>query len=390
MRGVWFDLKIHIVQKGDTIWDIAQKYGVDFEQVKDLNPQLSSPDMIMPGMKIKIPSTTKQVKKEGVHPKEKPIKEQQVPHKPIQKIPEDDHQKPKEVQIKKPKHHEKEMPIMPEYPNMGMPELPKVPEYPKKEKPKAPPKAPEHPKKETPKAPPKAPEHPKKEKPIKKEEIKMPEIPSLQTPLETPQMPAFPKTECSDQQGKEMGEYMPPVPMPMPIPMMPCCYHHMIQPYQPCGCQHMHHHQSYQPCGCHHMFQQPMPVGGMNMEHHHPAPPYQMMNYPQEIGHQHAEIPSYPMELGHSANIEWPKESMHSQQNWQGSVPSYRDVNEKQSNHSTSIKKEQKDLGEKTFESPSYFREQTNYQSFPTPPIYPNYFPPAHDVHDESNHEEDD
>jgi len=33
-------LKIHIVQKGDTIWEIAKKYGVDFEQVKALNSHL--------------------------------------------------------------------------------------------------------------------------------------------------------------------------------------------------------------------------------------------------------------------------------------------------------------------------------------------------------------
>lgn len=61
LRGV-SDLKIHIVQKGDTIWDIAKQYGVDFEELKQLNSHLSSPDMIMPGMKIKIPSTAKQVK----------------------------------------------------------------------------------------------------------------------------------------------------------------------------------------------------------------------------------------------------------------------------------------------------------------------------------------
>lgn len=55
-------LKIHIVQKGDTIWEIAQQYGVNFEELKKLNSHLSSPDMIMPGMKIKIPVTSKQVK----------------------------------------------------------------------------------------------------------------------------------------------------------------------------------------------------------------------------------------------------------------------------------------------------------------------------------------
>lgn len=55
-------MKIHIVQKGDTLWSIAEKYGVDFEQLKSVNVHISSPDMIMPGMKIKVPTEDKHVK----------------------------------------------------------------------------------------------------------------------------------------------------------------------------------------------------------------------------------------------------------------------------------------------------------------------------------------
>jgi morphogenetic protein associated with SpoVID len=58
-------VKIHIVQKGDTLWKIAQKYGVDFEQLKKMNGHLSNPDMIMPGMKIKVPTAGVPVKKEA-------------------------------------------------------------------------------------------------------------------------------------------------------------------------------------------------------------------------------------------------------------------------------------------------------------------------------------
>lgn len=50
------DLKIHIVQKGDTLWKIAKAYDVDLDELKDMNHHIASPDMIMPGMKIKIPS----------------------------------------------------------------------------------------------------------------------------------------------------------------------------------------------------------------------------------------------------------------------------------------------------------------------------------------------
>ncbi|KPD01630.1 SpoIVD-associated factor A [Geobacillus sp. BCO2] len=61
-------MKIHIVQKGDTLWKIAQKYGVDFEQLKKINGHLSDPNMIMPGMKIKVPTAGVPVKKETKAP----------------------------------------------------------------------------------------------------------------------------------------------------------------------------------------------------------------------------------------------------------------------------------------------------------------------------------
>lgn len=64
-RGGLCTVKIHIVQKGDTLWKIAQKYGVDFNELKHVNTQLSNPDMIMPGMKIKIPTGSVPVKKQG-------------------------------------------------------------------------------------------------------------------------------------------------------------------------------------------------------------------------------------------------------------------------------------------------------------------------------------
>ncbi|SDK40501.1 spore coat assembly protein SafA [Sediminibacillus albus] len=63
-------MKIHVVQKGETLWEIANKYGVDFEELIQLNSHLSNPDMIMPGMKIKVPGSSVQVKKEGSLDKE--------------------------------------------------------------------------------------------------------------------------------------------------------------------------------------------------------------------------------------------------------------------------------------------------------------------------------
>lgn len=95
-------MRIHIVQKGDTLWDIAKKYGVSFEEVKAMNTQLSNPDMIMPGMKIKVPQGTKPVKKESqVAPAKKEMPKAQTPYKdtspkPIPVIKEDE----KEKQVK--------------------------------------------------------------------------------------------------------------------------------------------------------------------------------------------------------------------------------------------------------------------------------------------------
>jgi len=119
-------LKIHIVQKGDTLWELSKKYGVDFEALKSANSQLSSPDMIMPGMKIRIPTSAKTVKKEMVK-KEAPIKEQQV-QMPIkeQKV-----ETPYKDISPKPMPVVKEDDLMPQMdlkPEMPMPQMPQIPQ----------------------------------------------------------------------------------------------------------------------------------------------------------------------------------------------------------------------------------------------------------------------
>jgi morphogenetic protein associated with SpoVID len=128
-------VKIHIVQKGDTLWKIAKKYGVNFEELKKLNSQLSNPDMIMPGMKVKVPTTGGTIKKEAPmghkpgttinlgakkeaphaeHPfaKEKPL--------PIKEVPK------KEVPIVKEKPIIKEAPKAPYTPKMPLQVVPEI------------------------------------------------------------------------------------------------------------------------------------------------------------------------------------------------------------------------------------------------------------------------
>ncbi|KHE70325.1 hypothetical protein LD39_11745 [Halobacillus sp. BBL2006] len=118
-------VRIHIVQKGDTLWKIAKKYGVDFEELKSVNTQLSNPDMIMPGMKIKVPQGTKQVKKE-MPKKEMPKKE--MPKKEMPSMPPYKENVPKPIPIIKEDEKKPvakgvmEKPMMPMQPiNMNMP-----------------------------------------------------------------------------------------------------------------------------------------------------------------------------------------------------------------------------------------------------------------------------
>ncbi|MFS0654702.1 SafA/ExsA family spore coat assembly protein [Bacillus sp. 179-C3.3 HS] len=113
-------MKIHIVQKGDSLWKISKKYGVDFQELKKLNSQLSNPDLIMPGMKIKIPSSGVPVKTE--HQKEKQMaKPKEHPYAK---------EKPKDVvqvQDTKPKEKPNEpVPYVPPVPKIEQPVFPQV------------------------------------------------------------------------------------------------------------------------------------------------------------------------------------------------------------------------------------------------------------------------
>ncbi|NQX69526.1 LysM peptidoglycan-binding domain-containing protein [Paenibacillus alba] len=49
-------LKIHIVKKGDSLYELAKKYQTTLDQIIALNPQLADPNHLDIGMKVKIPS----------------------------------------------------------------------------------------------------------------------------------------------------------------------------------------------------------------------------------------------------------------------------------------------------------------------------------------------
>lgn len=230
MKGV-FILKIHIVQRGDTLWDIADQYGVDFNELQAVNTHLSSPDMIMPGMKIKIPSQSKPVKEEKMQDKKtkKHVKEQPKPisPKPLA-LKEDDHKKPKEVKQKTPKFEQQAKEKMPQIPSV--PPMMETPMY------EQPMKAP-MPKKEMP-----------KEKPMKEK---------VKETKEVPKMPEMPEMEMPQIQHQH-------VPMSM-------CYHAMPS----CCCK--YYHQPMMPqCHCHEVGHQ----------HHQPMPYHQQSYAPMSMQHQ--------------------------------------------------------------------------------------------------------
>ncbi|WP_173916020.1 SafA/ExsA family spore coat assembly protein [Halobacillus sp. Marseille-Q1614] len=161
-------MRIHIVQKGDTLWKISKKYGVDFEELKAVNSQLSNPDMIMPGMKIKVPQGKKQVKKEA--PKEMPKKEMPIKEMPKKEMPKKE--APVEEMPKQEAPPKKAAPV----PKKAAPAPKKMAPAPKKTAPK---KAAPVPKQEAPKAMPKP-------LPKIKEDEKMPKAKPI---MEKPMMP---------------------------------------------------------------------------------------------------------------------------------------------------------------------------------------------------------
>ena len=51
-------VKIHIVKQGDTLFELSKKYNVSLQAIIDANPQLSDPNKLNIGDKIKIPTTS--------------------------------------------------------------------------------------------------------------------------------------------------------------------------------------------------------------------------------------------------------------------------------------------------------------------------------------------
>jgi len=257
-------LNIYIVQKGDTLWKIAKKFGVGFEQLKRLNMHLANPDYIVPGMEIFLPDEHKTDKgKESVKnessmlmPSKKehqvmppPVpqpKPPQVLHEEVEKMP----MQPnftQEIQFM-PQMHQMHIPMpmpmpmpMPYPQPMPMPQMQPMPQPMPQPKPQP------------------MPEHKPQSKP------------------EKPQM----KPETKPQPMPELKPQPMPMPMPMPMPQ--------VQPMQ-CNCMQQPQMMS---CNCQKQWVQPMPcmpIMPCHCHHHHMMPhhcDHQMMPYDQQMMSYH-------------------------------------------------------------------------------------------------------
>lgn len=230
-------MKIHIVQKGDTLWNLAKKYDVNFEELKAANTQIANPDMVMPGMKIKVPGKGIQAKKEVQvkNKKAEPAKDYTAKEQPA---PKKEQPKAKEAPAVKP-------------PPMKMPKM----EVPKKEYKVEPKKVPQKetkkpvPSKMTKPAPAKV-EKKVEKKPVMKEQEK----PQKPMPKPQPQMHVQPQPmpmqhPCMESYPSyghmNYGQPVPPHLMQYCYPCAPSMYPGAM-PYQQMAPPMMHHGHGYE------------------------------------------------------------------------------------------------------------------------------------------------
>lgn len=262
-------MKIHIVQKGDTLWEISKQYGVDFEELKRLNSQLSNPEMIMPGMKIKIPGQTKHVKSEQNHHggggHQHHAKNQMVPPKgqmtpPPKAMPakEQPHMMPPKGQMTPQKAKPaKEKPMVEQPPLKAMPTVPAPIIQPDDIKPIEPvqPEMPIY----------QAPQMPKIEFDMIQNQVFQQSQQAPQAPVMTPPMAEQPQA---------------PVAQPT-IQILPVYFYPIMQPAMPP----QQHHNPCTPCG-------PMPMQS-------PCEPYPSMQHMQPMPYQEQFVNYEPMMHGH-------------------------------------------------------------------------------------------
>jgi morphogenetic protein associated with SpoVID len=127
-------VKIHVVQSGETLSKIAQRYNVELDKIKELNTHLANPENIMPGMKIKIPSVSKPVKKETVQTRAEKLASEKAKKEAVHPYIDQSPKAKPVVSEDESEMLEKQMLPLTQ-PIMEMPKAPPIPELPVQEAP---------------------------------------------------------------------------------------------------------------------------------------------------------------------------------------------------------------------------------------------------------------
>ncbi len=335
-------------------------YDVDFEELKQMNAHLAHPDMIMPGMKIRVPVNKKETKNEHTPAKEKKKETKKSEQKPKEQMKKPQPTKPmKEIKEDDHKDHIHIQPVIPfeqqKSPSLNMNTMPKMPSMPK-----MPQMSPvEEPKEEKKKEQP-------KEKPVKvkeKEEVPPKEMESEKMPLTSHGCYCYCGT-CSPMhfEGTQM---MPHAPQPMPM--------HMMYPSQSCGCQQpmmhsnhmMHGPFMHQPMMNGHHMQGSMHQAMMEPNHMHQAMmgPNHMQQPMMDPTHQPMPLPHYE---NHGNMQGYPNQPMNTQ------PPEYIPESWQRADAEEEPEKtvEQTDENPVRQSYPPMYSEQSEYYSYPQPPEF--------------------
>lgn len=176
-------MRVHIVQKGDTLWKIAKQYAVGFDELKRLNAHLANPDYIVPGMEIYLPAMSKE--KEIV--KERPVQQPAPAPVPAPK---------EQVKPVQQPTWQGDIYFQPQMPAQQMPMPMPMPQW-------------QH-------------THVHVE-PTIEQTMMMPQMPAPQMPMQVPQMMPTPMPMQPPMQPMYMP-HCPPQMMPYPLPICMCCH----------------------------------------------------------------------------------------------------------------------------------------------------------------------
>ena len=252
-------MRVHIVQKGDTLWKIAKQYGIGFDELKRMNAQLANPDYIVPGMEIFLPEhggmTGKEAIKGGKHTVVPEMMEKEMEWKPTKELQKVEEQA--EMETYQPPQLQPSYSFTPSIYQMSYMPIHQQPIL----------------------------QQPIYQMPIYQQPAPQPQQPIHHEPAPKPEQPMYEESSFTESMGQQ--ETYQEVPYEQPMYHQPM-YHYPMHHQSPCGCHKPMHHQPS--CGCHH----PM-MHHQQMMHHQPSCGcHHTMMYDQSM-HQQPMMYQQPM-----------------------------------------------------------------------------------------------